>query len=133
MGEVVTPETPRLVHAMERTGNVEIFGLTADNYRVDLVQQAARMDRKLLRARRRHDPPTRFHEQGIAHDRAQLVQEMADRGLGHAEPLRRLRHRAFLDYRQQQLEQVAIQIQMIELAHESYQSPGVYLPWQWIE
>ena len=30
---------------MERTGNVEIFGLTADNYRVDLVQQAARMDR----------------------------------------------------------------------------------------
>jgi hypothetical protein len=40
-----TPETPRLVHATENTGEVQTFALTADNYRADLVRQATRMDR----------------------------------------------------------------------------------------
>jgi hypothetical protein len=40
-----TPEAAYLVHATEGTADIQTFALTTENYRPDLVHQAARMDR----------------------------------------------------------------------------------------
>ncbi len=92
-----------------------------------LVEQPPRAQCQRLGMRRRHDAAAALHEQWVADDRAQLVEQVAHRRLRHAEPLRGARHRLLLDHRQQQLQQPSVEVQMIELAHGSHQYRCVYL------
>jgi len=41
-----TPTSPRLVYATQDTGDVQVFGLTAENYRPDAVRRAALIDKQ---------------------------------------------------------------------------------------
>jgi uncharacterized protein YifN (PemK superfamily) len=59
-------------------------------------------------------PRPDLHEQRVAHDGAQLVQQVAHRRLRDAQPLRRAGDRLLLHHRHQQLQQVAVQVRMIE-------------------
>ena len=69
-------------------------------------------------------PRPDFTNSGSPTMRAQLVEQVADRRLGDVQPLRRAGDRALLDHRQQQLQQVAVEVQMIELAHGD--QSGIY-------
>ena len=51
---------------------------------------------------------------------------MAHGRLGDAQALRRARDRAFLVHREQQAQQVAVQVQMIEFAHGWHEYVGLY-------
>lgn len=63
------------------------------------------------------DAAPRFDEQWIAHDAAQLVEQVAHRRLGDPQPLGGTGDGAFLDDGHQQLKQPAVQVQMIEIIH----------------
>jgi hypothetical protein len=41
-----TPTSPRLVYATQDTGDVQVFGITAENYQPAAVRRAARMDKQ---------------------------------------------------------------------------------------
>jgi hypothetical protein len=82
-----------------------------------LLEQDPRRHRQRLRARGGRDTAPRLDEQGVADQIAQLVEHMADGRLGHAQALCRLRDRALLEHRQQQLQQAPVQLRWIDFVH----------------
>jgi hypothetical protein len=82
-----------------------------------IIKQPARtLGQHASHGSRRNAPPG-FHEQRIAGNGAQLVQPMADGRLRHPQALGGTGDRAFLVDHPKQLQQPAIQIQMIEIVH----------------
>ena len=100
---------------MLQTAGIKHLGL---NQALHLCQQGFGLIGQGLGPRCGDDASSRFHKQLVAHNGPQPVQLVAHSGLGHVHPLRRLGHRAQLHQRYQELEQTAIQVQMIDIFHE---------------
>ncbi len=106
------------------------FELAGRREALQFAQQLSRARRESRRPRRRADAPAGFHEQRVADDGAQLVEQMADSRLRHAERLRRACDRAGVDDGDQQPQQAAVEVQFIDFAHESHDNSCVDF-WQW--
>jgi len=74
-----------------------------------------------------HDAAPRLDEQRVADDRAQLVEQVADGRLRDAQPLGGASDRLLIDGGKQQLQQPAVEIQMIESAHDMNQIRSLQL------
>ena len=75
------------------------------------------------------DPVAGLDEEGVAEDRAELVDEVADRRLGDAEPVRRPGGGARVNDRDQEPQQSGVRVQPIEIVHTNDDDPCIYF-WQ---
>lgn len=100
--------------------------ITAVREVLQLAQQGPGFGGQGVGADRGRDAAPALHEQGVARDGTQLVKLVADGGLGHAQALGRTGDRTGFHHRQQDLKQMAVQVQMIEFAHGFHLDGGVY-------